>query len=125
MKKIIVLLCFTLLAFNTSVSFASDGTKTTKDCVIDNLEVVEASVVISEFNFTSEEVFVETKYRLISVDYTCTLFAVNFSNRITPDLSNKCRDVDRQKIESLVYKTLTGTYNYVNKSNRCRMLLLS
>ncbi len=48
MKKVLLgFLCIGLL-FCTSVSFASDGPETTKDCVIDNLDVMETFVVVGE-----------------------------------------------------------------------------
>ena len=71
MKNIIgLILCMGVALFSTSVSFASDGPETTKDCVIDNLNDVEAFIVMDQNFDASLEVHFNKAVALADYDYS-------------------------------------------------------
>lgn len=83
MKKFIIgILCMGFILC-TSVSFASDGPKTTKDCVVDNLDVMETAVIIDQ-----EVMFIANNDNYVSciVDGSDTsTFKIDFKALATKD----------------------------------------
>lgn len=157
MKKFIGLIAVLLICSTASVSFASNGPETTKECVISIDNTMEVYVEANEFNYsvTSFSTFKERlKYRSLEIrkEFEGTKEYLSFvDGRFTllfDEADSAFNNIEYHKLyieqiykKAFIFidpgvkisiflntnktKTVKGAtgFNYVNKGNRCRMLL--
>lgn len=117
------LLCLGFI-LTTSVSFASDGPKTTKDCVIDNLDVMETSATIDQpiiltSDFNEFDALFQEARKSFDIEFKEDL--INLQNtreveKIDYGVSNLTSCNTKKQ------KTNRTNYRFIDKSNPIRKL---
>jgi len=133
MKKLLtVLLCFSLFALSASVSFASDGTETTKDCVVDNLDVMETSIVADEVVKSYTDVYViQTNCINCYVERTSSTanIDVEIYARLIDNRNNILEDYGVRRSNNFItdkpIKPNSVAYTYQSNDNKIRKLIFS
>lgn len=117
----------------TSVSFASDGPETTKECVIDNIDGMEPLMVVNEFNvlFDEAEEAFDNEYKL-RLKQRAEKFREAFNVEFKETIDNLINIREVEKIDygvsnlafSITDKTETTRtcYKFTDKSNMIRKL---